>query len=54
MASKSGGREIIHVQSSESSHEYTTMKNKRNTSERMRIRKYDPVIQQHVEYVEKR
>ena len=33
---------------------YITTKNRRNTPERMRIRKYDPKVRQHVEFVEVR
>lgn len=31
---------------------YSTTKNRRNTPERMRLTKYDPVLQRHVEFVE--
>lgn len=31
---------------------YTTMKNKRKTPDKLRLRKYDPKIRQHVEFVE--
>jgi large subunit ribosomal protein L33 len=31
---------------------YTTRKNKKNTPDKLRMRKYDPVIRQHVEFVE--
>ena len=33
-------------------HFYTTMKNKRNMPEKMEIKKYDPVVRQHVMYKE--
>jgi len=33
-------------------HFYTTDKNKRTMPEKMEIKKYDPVVRQHVEYVE--
>lgn len=33
---------------------YVTRKNRRNTPDRMRIRKYDPVVRRHVEFVETR
>ena len=33
-------------------HYYTTVKNKRNTPDKMEIRKYDPVIRQYVPYKE--
>ena len=31
---------------------YTTMKNKRNTTEKLRLKKYDPVVRKHVEFKE--
>jgi len=33
-------------------HFYTTTKNKKNTPEKMKIKKYDPVVRKHVEYKE--
>ncbi|MBQ0814122.1 MAG: 50S ribosomal protein L33, partial [Marinobacter sp.] len=33
-------------------HFYTTMKNKRNTPEKIEIKKYDPVVRKHVAYKE--
>ncbi len=33
---------------------YVTRKNRRNNPDRMRIRKYDPVVRRHVEFVETR
>ncbi len=31
---------------------YTTMKNKRKTPDKIRLKKYDPKIRKHVEFVE--
>lgn len=31
---------------------YTTTKNKRNTTDKLKLKKYDPVIRKHVEFVE--
>lgn len=31
---------------------YTTMKNKRKTPDKLRLRKYDPKVKKHVEFVE--
>ncbi len=31
---------------------YTTTKNKRKTPEKLRMKKYDPVVRKHVEFVE--
>lgn len=33
-------------------HFYTTIKNPRNTTDKMRLRKYNPVLRKHVEYKE--
>ncbi|MBL1292410.1 MAG: 50S ribosomal protein L33 [Thiotrichales bacterium] len=33
-------------------HFYTTVKNKRNTPDKMEIKKYDPVVRKHVIYKE--
>ena len=33
-------------------HFYTTVKNKRNTPDKMQIKKYDPVVRKHVAYKE--
>jgi len=31
---------------------YTTMKNRRNTPDKLSLKKYDPVVRQHVEFKE--
>ncbi|MGI8650825.1 MAG: 50S ribosomal protein L33 [Rubrobacter sp.] len=54
MATNSGARVIVKLRSTESPHVYTTMKSRRNTSERIRMRKYDPVVGRHVLYRETR
>lgn len=33
---------------------YTTTKNKRNTPDKLRVKKFDPVVGKHVEFVEKK
>ncbi|MFN7098600.1 MAG: 50S ribosomal protein L33 [Gammaproteobacteria bacterium] len=33
-------------------HYYTTTKNKKTTPDKLKFKKYDPVIRKHVEYVE--
>ena len=33
-------------------HYYTTSKNKKNTPDKMVLKKYDPVVRKHVEYKE--
>lgn len=50
-----GIREKIKLESSAGTgHFYTTTKNKRNTPEKMVIKKFDPVARKHVEYKEAR
>ena len=50
MASKRD--KICLVSSAGTGHFYTTDKNKKNTPEKMEIRKYDPVVRKHVAYKE--
>ncbi|MEM7361120.1 MAG: 50S ribosomal protein L33 [Pseudomonadota bacterium] len=40
------------VSSAGTGHYYTTTKNKRTMTEKMVIKKYDPVVRKHVEYKE--
>ncbi|WP_459614787.1 50S ribosomal protein L33 [Bordetella sp. 2513F-2] len=48
-----GIREKIKLESTAGTgHFYTTTKNKRNTPEKMLIKKYDPVARKHVDYKE--
>ena len=48
-----GAREKIRlVSSAGTGHFYTTDKNKRNTPEKIEIKKYDPVVRKHVAYKE--
>ncbi|UOF93718.1 MAG: 50S ribosomal protein L33 [Bordetella sp.] len=48
-------REKIKLESTAGTgHFYTTTKNKRNMSEKMKFKKFDPVIRKHVEYKEKK
>ncbi len=57
MAKKSGkgeNRLYVRLRSSASPHCYYVSKNKRNTSERLALRKYDPVVRKHVEYKEEK
>ena len=49
---KSNRDTIKLVSSAGTGHYYTTTKNKRNMPEKMAIKKYDPVVRQHVEYKE--
>ena len=40
------------VSSAGTGHYYTTNKNKKNTPDKLVLKKYDPVIRKHVEYKE--
>lgn len=52
MASK-GGREKIKLESTAGTgHFYTTTKNKKNTPDKLKFKKYDPKARKHVEYKE--
>lgn len=49
----SNAREKIRlISSADTGHFYTTTKNKRNTPDKMKIKKYDPVVRKHVVYRE--
>ncbi len=49
---KSACEKIKLVSSAKTGHYYTTLKNKRNTPEKMEMKKYDPVVRKHVMYKE--
>jgi large subunit ribosomal protein L33 len=49
---KKGARENIRMKSSESTACYWTRKNKRNTTERIELKKYDPILRKHVLFKE--
>lgn len=49
---KSARDKIKLVSSAGTGHFYTTDKNKRNTPEKMEMKKFDPVVRQHVLYKE--
>lgn len=51
MAKKGKGREKIKLKSSESPHFYTATKGK-GATEKLEIKKYDPVIRRHTVYKE--
>jgi len=51
---KKGHRQHIILESSESGHQYHTTKNKNNTSDKILIKKFDPIVRKHVEYKEKK
>lgn len=49
---KKGPRENIRMKSTESNSVYWTRKNKRNTTERIELKKYDPLLRKHVVFKE--
>ena len=49
---KSAREKIRMVSSAGTGHFYTTDKNKKNTPDKLVLRKYDPVVRKHVEYKE--
>ena len=49
---KKGPREIIKLKSTETSECYWTRKNKRNTPDRMELKKYDKKLRRHVIFKE--
>ena len=40
------------VSTAETGHFYTTTKNRRNTTTKLKLKKYDPVVRKHVIYKE--
>ncbi|MDN3507875.1 MAG: 50S ribosomal protein L33 [Simkaniaceae bacterium] len=52
MAKRKGPREIIKLKSTESNEVIWTMKNKRNTPDRLEINKYDRSLRRHVAFKE--
>jgi large subunit ribosomal protein L33 len=51
---KAAARLKIKLKSTESHFHYYTMKNKRNTPDRIELRKYDPVLRRHVSFKEEK
>lgn len=49
---KKAAREAVRLKSSESNHSYWTVKNKKNTTDKLEQKKYDPTLQKHVMYKE--
>ncbi len=55
MAKAKGAREKIRLESSAGTgFFYTTMKNRRNTTGKLQLKKYDPVVRKHVLFKETR
>lgn len=51
---KKANRIHVKLKSSESPHVYHTNKNKQNTTKRIELKKYDPVVRKHVMYKEEK
>ena len=51
---KKGHRVTIKLKSSESPYMYHVRKNKQNTTGRLELKKYDPVVRKHVTFKEVR
>ena len=49
---KKGNRLLVKMRSSESGHMYYTQKNRRNVTEKLELKKYDPTLRKHVLYKE--
>ena len=49
---KKGNRVLVKLRSTESGHIYYTQKNKRNDTNRIELKKYDPFVRKHVLYKE--
>jgi large subunit ribosomal protein L33 len=49
---KKGNRIVVKLKSTESGHMYVTFKNRKNTTERLELKKYDPHVRRHVIYKE--
>ncbi len=45
---KKGNRTLIKMKSTESGYMYITYKNKRNDTNRLELKKYDPILRRHV------
>ncbi len=51
---KKGHRQHTILESTESGHQYHTTKNKNNTSEKLELNRFDPLVRKHVKYKEKK
>ena len=49
---RKGPRQLVKMRSTESTHMYITSKNRRNSPNRLELRKFDPVLRRHVVYRE--
>jgi large subunit ribosomal protein L33 len=49
-----GPRVLVKLRSTESSHMYLSQKNRRNDTQRIELKKFDPTLRRHVIYRETR
>ncbi|AWH90677.1 50S ribosomal protein L33 [Buchnera aphidicola (Melanaphis sacchari)] len=49
---KKNREKIKMISSAKTGHYYTTTKNKRNTPDKLQLKKYDPIVRKHVLYNE--
>ena len=49
---KKGNRIVVKLRSTESGHMYITSKNRQNDTQRLELKKYDPLVRKHVVYRE--
>jgi large subunit ribosomal protein L33 len=54
MAKKNKASAFTKLKSSASNYYYYTLKNKKNTPGRLKLRKYDPVVRAHVDFLEEK
>lgn len=47
-------RQVVTLESTESTYRKTTVKNPRNTTARLELKKYDPTLKKHVVFKEKK
>lgn len=45
-------REKVRMQSTESAYYYTTTKNKKKSPDKLKLKKYDPIVRKHVLFEE--
>ena len=51
---KNDARAQVRLVNPESGYTYTSEKNKRNSQQKLEIRKYDPILRRHAKFVEKK
>lgn len=51
---KKGNRIKIKLKSTKSGHSYYTTKNRVQTTDKLKLKKFDPILKEHVDYEEKK